>query len=190
MHWGTLRATKTCLPFRHSLFLLSFLATGIDVSSYISIPLWVGGERVESVASSPLTRGGRISSFISASFEILWPVFILKCIKKITATKTASYSPIYPLLTSCNWSQFSSLILLFTVFIFLHGFIFKDIWSCCSCGFLSTFFFCWIYSIYINIYMMSGYLVLICYFFCCFFPPQKPWNSYRKEILRLKHFCA
>lgn len=36
--------------------------------------------------------------------------------------------------------------------------------------------------------MMSGYLVLICYLF--FFPPQKPWNSYRKEILRLKHFCA
>lgn len=42
--------------------------------------------------------------------------------------------------------------------------------------------------------MMSGYLVLICYFFFfgffLFFPPQKPWNSYRKEILRLKHFCA
>lgn len=34
--------------------------------------------------------------------------------------------------------------------------------------------------------MMSGYLVLICYSP----PPPKPWNSYRNEILRLKHFCA
>lgn len=43
VHWGTLRVTETCLPFHHSLFLPSSLATGIDISSHISIPLWVGG---------------------------------------------------------------------------------------------------------------------------------------------------
>lgn len=176
--WGEQLLSFSLLPLIFPFIFLSSSEVGIKTyPATHSFPLWIGGEWEEGMTSSYLPRGLKEESPASflLSFEILWCDFYFEMHAKNYYYKTASYHQHHPLACILYLIPVFLIVSLSTVFIFFHGFIFKDILKL-----LLLWIFKYIY--------FSGVCFWLPHFNLLFFP-QKSWNSYKRDFETKTFLC-